>query len=56
MTLIERDLRRMHVLHERELRARLHRAHRVDLRAAQEVVLRGGRPPRATRTGLRTDR
>ncbi|GCE77522.1 hypothetical protein [Cellulomonas biazotea] len=52
MTLLERDLRRMHVLHERELRARLHRAHRTDLRVAQAVVLRGGRVPRVVDRGL----
>ena len=57
MTLLERDLRRMYVLHERELRARLHRAHRADLRVAQAVVLRGGRVPRvADREPGRTGR
>ncbi|AEE46814.1 hypothetical protein [Cellulomonas fimi] len=46
MTLTERDLRRMHLLHERELRARLHRAHRTEVLAAREVLLRGGRVSR----------
>lgn len=49
MTLLERDLRRMHVLHQRELHARLHRSARAELRTAQEVVLRGGHPGRGDR-------
>ncbi|QHT55064.1 hypothetical protein GXP71_02480 [Cellulomonas sp. H30R-01] len=46
MTLLERDLRRMHLLHQRELHARLHRSARAELRTAQEVLLRGGHPGR----------
>lgn len=42
MTLLERDLRRMHLLHQRELHARLHRSARAELRTAQELLLRGG--------------
>ncbi|NKY41569.1 hypothetical protein [Cellulomonas septica] len=53
MTLLERDLRRMHLLHQRELHARLHRSARADLRTAQEVVLRGGHAGRGDRTVTR---
>ncbi|MFC4615345.1 hypothetical protein ACFO3K_11535 [Cellulomonas algicola] len=53
MTLLERDLRRMHVLHQRELHTRLHRSARAELRTAQEVLLRGGHPARTDRTASR---